>query len=223
MEDRGCGECRPGDGWCVKLGVRGQGSTVHLGRAGVVGLWVWEVGRRGSVRERGGVGEAGTTESGWGQRWEVGLPTQALGSRELDSSSNPHPTVLALPWNTQCVGLLNDNQAFSCKTQTTQPWYPWIQDIPFHWSRSSELMRVHAPVNAQVASAFTVAERAAPPVPGASSSAGAGDEKCNYCSEGFVIHFFGFTDISKALSKVHVPIYFPKAFYHLVSASLHSM
>lgn len=58
-ENRGCGDCKPGGGWCVQVRVRGQGSRVHVGKAGVVGLWVWEVGRGGLVVERGGVWEAG--------------------------------------------------------------------------------------------------------------------------------------------------------------------
>lgn len=79
--------------------------------------------------ERGGVWEAGgrNWRVGVGVEAGVGLPTQALGPHELGSSLTQHPTViLALPWNTLCVVLLINNQAFSCKTQTTQPGSPWI-------------------------------------------------------------------------------------------------
>lgn len=65
------------------MGVRGQGSTVHLGRAGVVGLWVWEVGRRGSVRERGGVGEAG------GRNYRVGVGAEVGGGLAHTGSGFP--------------------------------------------------------------------------------------------------------------------------------------
>lgn len=61
----------------------------------------------------------------WEQGWKVGLATEALDSHELGSS--PHqtpdsPTVLlAQPWSILSVILVNNNQAFSRKIQTSQP------------------------------------------------------------------------------------------------------
>lgn len=44
-ENRGCGDCKPGSGCCVKVGG-GVGSRMHVGRTGVVGLRLggWEMG-----------------------------------------------------------------------------------------------------------------------------------------------------------------------------------